>query len=77
MRNYLRMRAKGGTYFFTVNLAERRGNSLLVDRIGALRNAFRVTRAQRPFKRSWCCLTICIACGDFRKAMTIFPLAGG
>lgn len=50
MRHYLRMRAKGGTYFFTVNLAERRDNGLLVDQIGALRHAFRVTRAERPFE---------------------------
>jgi REP element-mobilizing transposase RayT len=50
MRHYLRMRAKGGTYFFTVNLAERRGNGLLVDQVGALRNALRVTRSERPFE---------------------------
>jgi putative transposase len=50
MRHYLRCRASGGTYFFTVNLAERRGNSLLVDRIAALRDAFRITRAERPFE---------------------------
>lgn len=50
MRHYLRLRAAGGTYFFTVNLAEPRGNSLLVDRIEALRDAFRTTRAERPFE---------------------------
>jgi putative transposase len=49
MRNYLRMRAAGGVYFFTVNLAERRGNTLLLDRIGALRDAFGRTRMERPF----------------------------
>ena len=49
MRNYLRTRVAGGTYFFTVNLAERRGNTLLVDRIDALRHAFRLTRRERPF----------------------------
>jgi putative transposase len=36
-------------YFFTVNLAERRGNTLLVDRIDVLREAFRRTRAEWPF----------------------------
>jgi putative transposase len=46
MRNYLRMRASGGVYFFTVNLAERRGNTLLVDRIDVLREAFRRIRAE-------------------------------
>ena len=49
MRSYLRMRATAGVYFFTVNLAERRGNTLLVDRVDALRDAFRRTRAERPF----------------------------
>ena len=49
MRNYLRMRVAGGTYFFTVNLADRHGNTLLVDRIDALRDAFRQTRIERPF----------------------------
>jgi putative transposase len=41
--------SRAGRYFFTVNLAERRGNSLLVDRIDTLREAFRRTRAERPF----------------------------
>ena len=49
MRNYLRMRAAGGVYFFTVNLAERRDNTLLVDRIDALWDAFRQARRERPF----------------------------
>jgi putative transposase len=50
MRTYLRNRAPGGTYFFTVNLAERKGNTLLVDRIDDLRCAIRATRAKRPFE---------------------------
>ena len=49
MRTYVRTREKGGTYFFTVNLAERRNNALLIDRIGALREAFRLTRQDHPF----------------------------
>ncbi|MEO5624532.1 MAG: transposase, partial [Dokdonella sp.] len=39
----------GGTYFFTVNLLERR-RRLLVDRIDDLRAAFREARAARPFE---------------------------
>jgi putative transposase len=35
--------------FFTVNLAERRGNHLLVERIDVLRTAFRKVRARHPF----------------------------
>jgi putative transposase len=50
MRRYIRARIAGGTYFFTVNLAERSGNRLLVDRIGALRDAFRATRREHPFR---------------------------
>jgi putative transposase len=40
MRTYLRHRKPGGLYFFTVNLAVRQGNTLLVDQIEALRSAF-------------------------------------
>jgi putative transposase len=39
----------GGTYFFTVTLADRRG-CLLTDRIDALGYAFRQCRALRPFE---------------------------
>lgn len=49
MRTYLRNRTVGGTYFFTVNLAERHGNRLLVEHVDALRAAFRQTRVERPF----------------------------
>ena len=49
MRTYLRNRTLGGTYFFTVNLAERHGNRLLVANIEALSAAFRQTRIERPF----------------------------
>jgi REP-associated tyrosine transposase len=49
MSNYRRVRVPGGTYFFTVNLFERR-RCLLLDRIGDLRAAFRATQAVRPFE---------------------------
>ena len=48
MVRYRRNFASGGTYFFTVTLADRRSTAL-VDHIGALREAFRVTRRERPF----------------------------
>jgi putative transposase len=48
MRTYLRNRTPGGLYFFTVNLAERRGNTLLIDEIEHLRAAFRQTFAAHP-----------------------------
>ena len=49
MRTYIRARIPGASYFFTVNLAERRGNDLLVRRIDDLREAFRDTRRRHPF----------------------------
>jgi putative transposase len=39
--DYRRFRIPGSTWFFTVNLAERRNNHLLVDQIDLLREAFR------------------------------------
>ena len=48
MVRYRRNFVPGGTYFFTVTLADRRSRAL-VEHIGALRNAFRVTRRERPF----------------------------
>ena len=48
MRTYKRIRIQGGTYFFTLALAERRGNDLLVRHISALRAAFRQTLADHP-----------------------------
>ena len=48
MPDYRRNRAPGGTYFFTVNLLERRSR-LLVDHVDSFRDAVRKVRAQRPF----------------------------
>ena len=48
MTNYRRAPIAGGTFFFTVNLANRR-SSLLVDNIDQLRAAFRKTRHRHPF----------------------------
>ena len=48
MPNYHRFRVQGGTYFFTVNLLERRLD-LLVRHINELREAVRQTKQQRPF----------------------------
>ncbi|MEH6875356.1 MAG: transposase [Candidatus Competibacter sp.] len=49
MTAYRRHRVSGGTYFFTVNLAER-DRRLLTEDIGALRDAFRRVRAAHPFR---------------------------
>jgi putative transposase len=49
MRTYQRLRTAGGRYFFTVNLAHRRDNDLLLRHIEGLREAFRVTKRDHPF----------------------------
>jgi len=46
---YRRADVKGGTYFFTVNLAER-NKTLLVDYIDDLRNAIKTVINNHPFK---------------------------
>jgi putative transposase len=51
MPNYRRVWVPGGTYFFTVNLLERK-RTLLTDHIDSLRDAFRKTRMARPFTMS-------------------------
>ncbi len=48
MTNYRRNFIPGASYFFTVNLADRK-SSLLTDHIHHLRTAFRYTRARHPF----------------------------
>jgi putative transposase len=48
MIRYRRNFVSGGSFFFTVNLAERRLR-LLTDHVGALRAAFRDTRTRHPF----------------------------
>jgi putative transposase len=47
MVNYRRNFVPGGTFFFTVALADRR-SSVLVDHVDLLRNALRVARQERP-----------------------------
>jgi len=48
MRTYLRNRTLGGVYFFTVNLAQRNGNTLLTQNIGSLHEAFRHVLNDHP-----------------------------
>jgi REP element-mobilizing transposase RayT len=49
MTAYRRYRVKGGCYFFTVALAERRG-SLLTENVEGLRAAFREVKQAHPFE---------------------------
>ena len=46
MANYHRVKIEGATYFFTVNLLERQGNSLLVQEIETLRDVVRRVKDQ-------------------------------
>jgi putative transposase len=48
MTNYRRNFVRGGSYFFTVNLADR-GSRLLTDHIDLLRIAFRYARVRHAF----------------------------
>ena len=48
MSRYRRSLVTGGTYFFTVNLADRNGRLLIVE-VDRLRHAFDVVRARHPF----------------------------
>ncbi len=50
MTEYRRARVPGATYFFTVNCAERKGNSILTNYIDPLRKAFRKVKNDHPFK---------------------------
>jgi REP-associated tyrosine transposase len=67
MPDYRRHRVSGGCYFFTVNLLERRGNTLLDERIDVLRDAVRRVRRVRPFIiDAWVgCPITCTPCGRF------------
>jgi putative transposase len=55
MSRYRRSLATGATFFFTVNLADRRSR-LLIDEIDRLRHAFRHTNTRYPFET----IAICV-----------------
>jgi putative transposase len=48
MTNYRRNLVPGGSFFFTVNLLDRR-STLLTDHVQLLRDAFRYTQLNHPF----------------------------
>ncbi|MDP1785734.1 transposase [Nitrosomonas sp.] len=50
MAEYRRAYVPGGSWFFTVNLAERKNNRLLVEKIDLLRSAFEYTKQRYPFR---------------------------
>ena len=50
MTDYRRIYIPSSTWFFTVNLAERRDNHLLVEKIDLLRRAFRYVKERKPYR---------------------------
>ena len=50
MSNYRRAFIPGGTWFFTVNLLERKNNDLLIREIDLLRDTVRAVRKRYPFQ---------------------------
>jgi putative transposase len=82
MPDYRRDRVPGGTFFFTVNLLDRRSD-LLVTQIDILRDAVRRVRARAPFHIDTRVLLAdhmhgqwTLACGPCRQAMPA-SLVGG
>jgi putative transposase len=67
MTDYRRNRVPGSTYFFTVNLADRRSD-LLTREIDALRDAVRNVRAQTPFH-----IDACVVLPDHMHCMWTLP----
>jgi len=49
MVEYRRPKITGGSYFFTVNCAERRGVRTLTENIDLLRQSFRKVKQTHPF----------------------------
>jgi hypothetical protein len=49
MTEFRRAWLLGATWFFTLDLTERRGNRLPVERIDVLQTAFRTVRVRHPF----------------------------
>ena len=50
MTAYRRPSTPGATWFFTVNLAQRKDNRLLTEQIDLLRKAVAAVKARQPFR---------------------------
>jgi putative transposase len=48
--DYRRIYIPGSSWFFTVNLAERRNNHLLIEQIDLLRTAFCYVKERKPYR---------------------------
>ncbi|MDP2202813.1 MAG: transposase, partial [Methylicorpusculum sp.] len=49
MTEYRQFYLPKAMWFFTVNLADRKNNHLLIDKIDVLRDAFRYVKQRKPF----------------------------
>ncbi|MBK1700402.1 REP-associated tyrosine transposase [Thiococcus pfennigii] len=56
MTDYRRLRIPGATWFFTVNLARRHDQRLLVEQIAVLGEVFRAVKAAHPFRIEAICV---------------------
>jgi len=68
---YRRAHATGGTYFFTVNLADR-SSRLLVERVAVLRRAVRTVKQRHPFE-----IVAWVVLPDHMHAVWTLPLDDG
>nr|WP_301335818.1 hypothetical protein [Aeromonas sobria] len=78
MANWRRAWWPGGTWFFTVNLLERRNNRLLVEQIDLLRHSVAKVQQAHPFTihAGWYCPTISTAFSLCRRGTPISPCVG-
>ena len=74
---YRRADVKGGTYFFTVNLAQRHLR-LLLDHVEILREAVKTVTQRHPYHIDAFagCRIICMRYGLYRRTMRILLLDG-
>jgi len=83
MRTCIRNRTPGGLYFFTVNLAERHGNTLLTDKIDfgetppTTPSAFGVHPSKEGNEEATPCHKFPSVEGNFHAHATPIPLRGG
>jgi putative transposase len=77
MPDYRRNRVPGGTFFFTVNLRDRRSD-LLVTEINILRDTVRRVRTRAPFRiDAWVVLPDHMHyCGPCRRVTPTSPAGG-
>ncbi len=68
MTNYRRTYIPGMTWFFTVNLAERKNNTLLVENIDSLRTSFHYVKKRRPFE-----ITAIVVMPDHLHCIWVLP----